>query len=152
MSLPRPIAAIEPPTLLYLIKQVELVVRSKLDSVIADHGITTLQYTALTVLDRHPGITAAQLARNSFVRAQTTAQLIASVEQRGLITRQRDPQMRRQVLLFLTPEGHRLLEELNDPVDRIESELLAVLSASDARLLRSALSTIRQELGGALTY
>ena len=60
--------------------------------------------------------------------------------------------MRRQVLLFLTPEGHRLLEELNDPVDRIESELLAVLSASDARLLRSALSTIRQELGGALTY
>jgi hypothetical protein len=55
-------------TLLYLIKQLELAVRSHLDETVRDAGLTALQYTALTVLERHPELTSAQLARNSFVR------------------------------------------------------------------------------------
>ena len=42
-------------TLLYLIKQVELAVKQALDDVVATADLTTLQYTALTVLERHPG-------------------------------------------------------------------------------------------------
>ena len=58
-------------TLLYLVKRVELAVRSRLDEVLRPGGLTTLQYTALTVLQRHPAsLTSAQLARNSFVTAQ----------------------------------------------------------------------------------
>src|SRR4051794_2090760 len=61
-------------TLLYLVKRVELAVRSRLDEVLRPGGLTTLQYTALTVLQRHPAsLTSAQLARNSFVTAQTMA-------------------------------------------------------------------------------
>ena len=63
-------------TLLYLIKQVELAVRQALDDVVAKADLTTLQYTALTVLERHPGITSAELARNSFVRAQSMAEMV----------------------------------------------------------------------------
>ena len=63
-------------TLLYLIKQVELAVRQALDDVVATADLTTLQYTALTVLERHPGITSAELARNSFVRAQSMAEMV----------------------------------------------------------------------------
>ena len=40
--------------LIYLVKQVELAVRSRLDELLRPDGLTALQYTALTVLERHP--------------------------------------------------------------------------------------------------
>ena len=102
-------------TLLYLIKQVELAVRQALDDVVAAADLTTLQYTALTVLERHPGITSAELARNSFVRAQTMAEMVTYLLGRGLVARERDENNRKQYLLTLTPEGQRVLDDLFDP-------------------------------------
>ena len=67
------------PTLLYLLKQVELAVRSHLDDLLRPAGLTALQYTALTVLERRPDLTSAQLARNSFVTAQTMADMVTTL-------------------------------------------------------------------------
>ena len=50
---------------LYLVKRVELAVRSHRDDLLRPPGLTALQYTALTVLERHPDLSSAQLARNS---------------------------------------------------------------------------------------
>src|SRR5918993_2318552 len=99
-------------TLLYLIKQVELAVRQALDDVVATADLTTLQYTALTVLERHPGTTSAELARNSFVRAQTMAEMITYLLGEGLVSRKRDENNRKQYLLTLTSQGLRVLDEL----------------------------------------
>ena len=40
--------------LLYLVKQVELAVRARLDELLRPDGLTALQYTALTVLEATP--------------------------------------------------------------------------------------------------
>ncbi len=90
-----------------MVKQVELVVRSRLDELVRPQGITALQYTALTVLERHDGLSAAQLARDSFVTAQSIADLVRSLEGRGLIRRERNPRNRRELLILLTGEGAR---------------------------------------------
>src|SRR5260370_17502295 len=82
------------PMLLYLVKQVELAVRSHLDALLRPAGLTALQYTALTVLERHPDLSAAQLARNSFVTNQSMADMITALKGRGLLQRpphQADP-------------------------------------------------------------
>ncbi len=63
------------PSLLYAIKQVELAVRSHLDDLLKGSGVTAVQYTALTVLRRRDGLTSAQLARNSFVKTQSMADI-----------------------------------------------------------------------------
>jgi DNA-binding MarR family transcriptional regulator len=148
MAITDPQPAPEPPSLLYLIKQVELVVRSRLDEVVAPYGLTASQYTALSVLARHPGITAAQLARNSFVRTQTMAQLIGYLEGGGLLRRERDPRIRRQILIFLTPEGQRVINELAEPTARIEAEIKAALPSTQARVLPEMLGRIRHALSG----
>jgi len=135
-------------TLLYLIKEVELAVRAALDVVVAAEGLTTLQYTALTVLERHPGMTAASLARNSFVRAQTTAVLVAALEDRRLIERRPDPDSRRQVLIFLSEEGRALLGKLREPVAAIEQAMTAGLSAGELSLARRSLTSFRAALAG----
>jgi DNA-binding MarR family transcriptional regulator len=139
-------------TVLYLIKQVELAIRAQIDEVVGVHGLTALQYTSLTVLARHPGITSTQLARNSFVRIQTMAQHLASLEERNLIRRVRDPQMKRQVLVFLSEQGAKILGELADPIAEIERRALDHLSAADAKRLREQLSTIRIALSGSAAH
>ena len=134
------------PTLLYVIKQVELAVRARLDEILRPAGISVLQYTALTVLERHPDLSSAQLARNSFVTAQSMADMVVALQERGLIERHRDPQDRRRLVLALTPEGRKLLNRYRPKVAALEEEMLAPLSARQAGDLRRSLAACRVAL------
>ena len=49
-----------------------------------------LQCTAMTVLERHDGLRAAQLARDYFVAAQSIAERVRTLENGGLILRERN--------------------------------------------------------------
>ena len=135
-----------PPSLLYMVKQVELVVRSRLDELVKPAGITALQYTSLTVLERHDGLSAAQLARDSFVTAQSTADLVRSLENRGLVRRERNPRNRRELLILLTDEGRELLARYADPVRDLEERMIRELTAHQAEQFRQALSKAWQAL------
>ncbi|MFF4803080.1 MarR family winged helix-turn-helix transcriptional regulator [Streptomyces sp. NPDC001351] len=128
------------PSLLYMVKQVELVVRSHLDELVKPSGITALQYTALTVLERHDGLSAAQLARDSFVTAQSIADLVRSLEGRGLVRRERNPHNRRERLILLTGAGRELLEQFAAPVRELEERMVRDLTAHQTEQLRQALS------------
>lgn len=129
-----------PPSLLYMVKQVELVVRSRLDDLVKPAGITALQYTSLTVLQRHDGLSAAQLARDSFVTAQSVADLVRSLENRGLVRRERNPRNRRELLILLTDEGRELLARFAGPVRDLEERMISDLTPHQADQLRQALS------------
>jgi DNA-binding MarR family transcriptional regulator len=133
-------------TLLYLIKQVELAIRQRLDEISATQDLTALQYTALTVLERHPGMTSAELARNSFVRAQTMAEMITYLLDRRLVSRKRDPDNRRQYLLSLTRKGQTVVDRLRHPVAAIEEEMVEALDRGDVDALRRYLLTCRKSL------
>jgi len=141
-------AAASAVTLVYLIKQVESAVRSQMDGVVNAAGLTLPQYTALTVLERRPGITAAELARNSFVRAQSMAQLVTGLEEQHLIHRDRDPNNRRQVLISLTSEGQKVLDGVREPVAGVEDKMISVLSHQDIEGLRHSLHACRVALTG----
>jgi DNA-binding MarR family transcriptional regulator len=128
------------PSLLYMVKQVELVVRSHLDELVRPSGITALQYTALTVLERHDGLSAAQLARDSFVTAQSIADLVRSLENRGLVRRERNPRNRRELLILLTDAGRELLAQYEEPVRELEERMVRDLTAHQTEQFRQALS------------
>jgi DNA-binding MarR family transcriptional regulator len=136
-------------TLLYLIKQVELAIRARLDTAVREAGLTVVQYTALTVLARHPGLTSAQLAKNSFVRAQTMAQITTDLEERGLLSRQTDPTNQRRLLLSVTDEAQGILDALLPSVEAIELQMVGELATAEVRQLREALHSCRIALGGA---
>ena len=134
------------PTLLYLVKQLELSVRARLDDLMRPVGLTALQYTALTVLERHGDISSAQLARNSFVTAQTMADMVVILEDRGLIERHRDAADKRRLLIALTTAGRAVLEDRRPHVAAIEKRMTGALSTSDAALLRRFLVDCRTSL------
>ena len=89
-------------------KQVELAVRAHLDELLKPADVTALQYTALTVLERRGSLSAAQLARNSFVTAQSMADMVRVLTRKGLISRTTDPSDRKRLLIELTPAGARV--------------------------------------------
>jgi DNA-binding MarR family transcriptional regulator len=133
-------------TLLYLMKQVESAVRAHLDEALRPAGVTALQYTALTVLERHPNYTSAQLARHSFVTAQTMADMVTTLEGRSLVERHRDPADRRRLVLSLTKEGRALLRKYRGEVAKLETRMLTGVAPSAARSLRQTMITCRENL------
>ncbi|WP_375490392.1 MarR family winged helix-turn-helix transcriptional regulator [uncultured Jatrophihabitans sp.] len=134
------------PTLLYLMKQVELAVRARLDDMVRPDGLTALQYTALTVLADHPDLSSAQLARRSFVTAQSMADMVTTLSARGLIERRRDPADARRLALSLTRAGEHLLQTYRAPAAAIEAQMLRGLDRAEATALRTALEQCRTAL------
>ena len=124
------------PTTLYLVKQLELAVRAQLDEVLRPASITTLQYTALTVLERRSDLSTAALARNAFVTDQSASDMVGSLEARGLIERVPDPGDRRRKVLRLTDAGKVLLHELRDDVAGVQERMLSPLTGAEAEDLR----------------
>jgi DNA-binding MarR family transcriptional regulator len=140
---PRPVAE---PTLMYVIKQVELASRARLDELFRPIGMTALQYTALTVLERHPDMSSAQLARNSFVTTQSMADMVAALEERGLIERHRDAVDHRRLVLALTEDGRALLRRYRRKASALERRMLSGLNAEQIAELRHSLAACRANL------
>ena len=139
-------AAHREPTLLYIIKQLELATRWRLDDIFRPLGMTALQYTALTVLEHHPGISGVQLARNSFVTPQSMSDMVETLQDRGLIERRPDPTDRRRLLVSLTPSGRTLLDSYRPVVESLEREMVSELSAAESTELRRLLLLSRSAL------
>jgi DNA-binding MarR family transcriptional regulator len=142
----RPSRAAAQPSLLYVLKQLELAVRSHLDDIFRPIGMSALQYTALTVLERHPDLSSAQLARNSFVTAQSMADMVTTLQDLGMIERHRDPDDRRRLVLALTPDGRKLLNRYRGKVAALERRMLSGLTARQAAELRRSLLACRAAL------
>jgi DNA-binding MarR family transcriptional regulator len=131
---------------MYAVKQVELAARAHMDELLKPVGITALQYTALTVLRRRDGLSSAQLARNSFVTAQSMADMVTTLERRGLITRRRDPANRRVLLISLTDSGHSLLTSYDESMRALEERMLGPLSERERVNLEDYLNRCRAAL------
>jgi DNA-binding MarR family transcriptional regulator len=134
------------PRATYLIKQLEWAVRAHLDEIMRSYNLTTLQYTALSVVAHHPGMSAAQLARRSFVSSQAANEMVSALERKGLVERGVDESNRRALKVYLTDRGSEVLAGLDAHVDQLEAEMFAgVSSAKEAQfraVLRSCLDAV----------
>jgi len=137
------------PLLIYMLKQVELAVRARLDEIVRPAGLTALQYTALSVLERHTDMSSAQLARSSFVTAQSMADMITALEDRKLIERHRDRTDRRRLVVALTDDGRALLDRCRPEVAALEATMLKGLSVPQTKALRTTLAACYANLSRA---
>lgn len=134
------------PLLMYAVKQVELAVRAHLDDLLKPAGVTALQYTALTVLERRGALSAAQLARNSFVTAQSMADMVRALTSKELITRDRDETDRKRLLISLTPAGREFLDAVRDDVQELDRRMTGSLTSRQREALRTSLNECRAAL------
>jgi DNA-binding MarR family transcriptional regulator len=75
----------------------------------------------------------------------TVAVVVRKLEERGLVTRQRNPQDRRAMLVTLTKEGERLRHAAEPSVAEVQEEILAPLEEDERETLCRLLARIAEE-------
>ena len=96
------------PRISYVIARLERAVRAQINERLSPHGLTTLQYTTLSVLgSRGQPLSNAQLARRAYMTPQAMIEVLNALEEKGLIRRDPHPNHRRVYPASLTDEGRR---------------------------------------------
>lgn len=138
------LGAIEP-RISYVIARLERAVRAGINERVRPHGLTTLQYTTLSLLGaRGQPLSNAQLARRAYMTPQSMLAVIDALEQKGLIRRDPHPNHRRVYPATLTAKGRRVLAACDAAVTGMEEEMLAELDPGErAALLASLKACVR---------
>lgn len=79
--------------------------------VLAAIGLTYPQYLVMLVLWEEEPQTVGELGARLYLDSGTLTPLLKRMEAAGLVSRQRDPQDERRVLVSLTPKGRALRED-----------------------------------------
>jgi DNA-binding MarR family transcriptional regulator len=105
----------------------------------ATEGLVSPEYAPLASLDEEPGLDQRRLAASIGVDRNTIGIVVERLEQRGLLTREVDPDDRRARVLRLTPEGAALRRRLRPRMLAANARALEALSAEEAATLLALL-------------
>lgn len=99
-------------------------------------GMTALQYNALQVLYIYAdaaagGLPSGELGRHLYTRVTDVTRLLDRMEEKGWISRQRDPDNRRIVRAKLTDIGAQLVESAFSSLKELEEEQLSHMSDTE---------------------
>lgn len=118
----------------------------------ARHGLQLWEFDILATLRRAGPpyrLTAGALSDSAMVTSGAITNRIDRLEARGLVTRETDPENRRQVSITLTEEARGLVDDVLVGHVANEDRLLASLSAAEQRRLAALLRTLLIGLGDA---
>ena len=125
------------PRVSYVIARLERAVRRRINQIVQDHELTTLQYTLLSVLGRNSGLSNAQLARRSYVTPQSMHEMLQILEDKGLVSRPTASNRKLVRPAYLTNKGRRVLALCDEEVGRFEDEMMDGLDRASRQQLMS---------------
>jgi DNA-binding MarR family transcriptional regulator len=101
--------------------------------------LTLPENAALTRLNRGGPTTSSALAKLEQISPQSMGAILAGLEARGLVARHPDPQDGRRIVLSLTDQGLRILQDKRNARNQQLAEALASkFTADEVRLLAQA--------------
>jgi DNA-binding MarR family transcriptional regulator len=127
----------------YLLKEVQQLLRNKMDRALASIDLTTPQYAVLAELEQFPGLSNADLARKSFVTPQTMNLIVQKLEERGLIQRTASESHGKILKIATTARGLEHLSRAHEQVFIIEREVFGKLTKQKAAVLGDILRELR---------
>ena len=139
------------PRISYVIARLERAIRKGINERVRPYGLTTLQYTTLSVLRRQGRpLSNAQLARRAYVTPQAMGEVIEKLEKMHLLKRVSHPNHRRVYPAVLLPAGIQVLEECDARVAELEAAMLHDLDDDQRLEMARALTSAVQALGAGL--
>jgi DNA-binding MarR family transcriptional regulator len=113
-----------------------------------DPPLTVAQYLALRAIDRE-GVSGSELARRTGVSGPAVSQLLAALDDAGLVRRQEVAADRRRHTLALTAKGERAFRAAEALLREQLAAVLAPLPRPEADALARLLPRVEAELSGA---
>ena len=130
----------------FLLRRTHQISAAVFENACASVGLTPAQYGVLTVVAAEPGLDQTRLSRALAFDKVTVMRVLKGLQERGLLTRERSAQSRRQMALRLTTEGHALLAAAREPAERAYARLLSPLSEVQQSQLIGLLQTLTEGL------
>jgi len=116
---------------------------------VAPHGLTTLQFTTMSVLSRHGApLSTSQLARRALMTPQSMSEVIHALEHKGLVRRAPHPNHRRTRPATLTAKGRRILAACDAAVADFEAQMLEGFNDTERAAFLEMLKAGVRNLGG----
>ncbi len=134
----------------YVIARLDRAIRREIAEMVAPHGLTATQYTALSVLRMGKGLSNAQLARRSYVTPQSMIEMLGTLENKGLVQRTPAPDHGRILRTELTAKGRRVLAHCDDDINRLESAMTRELTPAQIAAFERTLRSCVHMLGAGL--
>jgi len=96
-------------------------------------GLTTVQYAALNMIERKPGIDQVTLSKMVAFDKTTLVKVLNRLVEKGLVARKQSDTDRRRYELAITSEGADIIRKIIPMIDRSEQRILAPLDLEDRR-------------------
>jgi DNA-binding MarR family transcriptional regulator len=124
----------------YALKHAQSLLHVRMEEALSPLSLTVSQYSCLHHLRREPGISAATLARSTFVTRQSMNTMLQQLIDRGLVARPSRAESGRALPTTLTAQGVDALTAAQNVVDGIERRMLAGLTATENAALARGLA------------
>jgi len=108
-------------------------------------NLTQLQYIILSALEEMGASDQITLGGYTALDRNTIAVVVRKLEERGLITRHRNPDDRRSMVVKLTKEGEALREAVEPAVEEVQKDILAPLTPGEQQVLLKLLQKLASD-------
>jgi DNA-binding MarR family transcriptional regulator len=130
----------------YALKHAQSLLHVRMEEALSPFHLTVSQYSCLHHLRREPGISAAALARSTFVTRQSMNAMLQQLIDRGLVARPSQAESGRALPTTLTTAGVDALTAAQDLVDSVEQRMLSGLTATEGAALGHGLAACIKSL------
>ena len=141
------IGTLEERVFISLFRTADLLARN-IEKLLKASDISPTQYNVLRILRGSPeGLTCSEIGQRMISRDPDITRLLDRLEKRALVSRCRETKDRRLVLTRISPQGLRLLGELDGPVTEIHRNQLGHLGREGLHSLEGLLEKARMKVG-----
>jgi DNA-binding MarR family transcriptional regulator len=120
-------------------------VESAVSGVTRRYGLSHAALNALAVIEGAGGpVLTGEVAARMHITSGSVTSVLDTLERKGLVARSNDPRDRRRVLVDITPDAQRVLDECLPRIQQTADLLFAQLDDAQQRVLLDALDAVRQ--------
>ncbi|MBD8492207.1 MarR family transcriptional regulator [Pseudomonas syringae] len=128
----------------YALRRAQLKLFQNLIAQLGVHDLRPAQFSALAIIDRHPGLMQADLARALAIEPPQVVPLLNKLESRALAVRVRCKPDKRSYGIFLSKTGETLLKELKQIAVQSDLDSTAALNDAEREQLLGLLRKVYQ--------
>lgn len=126
----------------YVMRRVQMKITQDLSNRLEEYDIRPAQFTALTIIERSPGLMQADLAKALAIEPPQAVLMVNKLEVRGLAMRIRSNPDKRSYGLFLSKTGEQLLKQLKEVVVQSDMSSTAKLTSEERQQLLTLLNKL----------
>ena len=115
----------------YMIMVNQSLFQKKVLDALSPYKLTAGQPKVLDYLGKHNGCIQRSIATGCQIEPATLTGILSRMEEKKLIKRQTKDGNKRSLYVYLTDEGKRLQEIVNDTFEKVENEILSGISESE---------------------